>query len=369
MTALVRDPGPGMLAVERARALLADAKRTDEVKKIRDVAVAMKAYARTQTAGKEIAIDAGEIILRADARLGELARDLPKAPPQAGPGRGRQNGVRRTDSVLSKTSALAAVGVSKQRAAEFEQIAKLPAKQLEAYIAAERKNGRAPSTAGAVAIAKMPENVRGKALAKLGDLGDLRKVVNELRRDERVKKLVEVSKTTTAISGELGRFPIVYADPPWRYEHIETESRAVENQYPTMALDDICALRVGVKIATDDAVLFLWATSPKLAEAMRVVEAWGFVYRTSLVWVKDKIGMGYWARQKHELLLIATRGAPPTPRPEDRPASVVEAPRGRHSEKPLVFYELIERMYPELGRVELFARAARDGWARWGNEA
>lgn len=164
-----------------------------------------------------------------------------------------------------------------------------------------------------------------------------------------------------------GQYSVIYADPPWRYEHIETENRAIENHYPTMELADICALPVG-GLAAEDAVLFMWATSPKLAEAMQVVEAWGFNYRTSMVWVKHAIGMGYYARQRHELLLIATKGQPRVPPPAARPDSVQEWPRGRHSEKPEVFYELIEQMYPDWPRIELFARARREGWDAWGNE-
>ena len=106
-----------------------------------------------------------------------------------------------------------------------------------------------------------------------------------------------------------------------------------------------------------------------LQKALEVMNAWGFEYRTCMTWVKDKIGMGHWVRQRHELLLIGRRGAMHTPDPEDRPDSVIEAPRTRHSEKPPVVYEIIERMYPTCERVELFARAPRDNWARWGNEA
>lgn len=164
-----------------------------------------------------------------------------------------------------------------------------------------------------------------------------------------------------------GKYNLILADPPWRYEHVKTENRAIENHYPTMTLDEICALPVA-DLANDDAVLFLWATSPKLAEAMRVIEAWGFMYRTCMVWVKDKIGMGYYARQRHELLLIATRGTPGTPLPADRGDSVIEAPRGPHSEKPAAAYEAIERMYPFAMKVELFARTSRNGWSSWGNE-
>jgi N6-adenosine-specific RNA methylase IME4 len=162
-----------------------------------------------------------------------------------------------------------------------------------------------------------------------------------------------------------GQFSVLYCDPPWRYEHAPTESRAVENHYPTLELDAIKELEIP---AADDAVLFLWATSPKLAEAMEVIDAWGFDYRTCMVWAKDRIGMGYYARQQHELLLIARRGELPVPAETDRPASVVHAPRGKHSEKPPVFYELIERMYPNHPRVELFARVSRAGWESWGNE-
>ena len=164
-----------------------------------------------------------------------------------------------------------------------------------------------------------------------------------------------------------GRYPVLYADPPWRYEHAPAggKNRSIERQYPTMDLDAICALPVG-ELATDDAVLFLWATSPKLAEAMRVIEAWGFDYRTNAVWVKDRIGMGYYVRARHELLLIARRGALPVPAPSARPDSVLEAPRAAHSAKPPETYALIERMYPDLPRVEMFSRTAVDGWDSWG---
>jgi N6-adenosine-specific RNA methylase IME4 len=165
-----------------------------------------------------------------------------------------------------------------------------------------------------------------------------------------------------------GTYRLLYVDPPWRYEHVETENRAIENQYPTMGLDEIAALDVP---AADDAVLFLWATSPKLDEAMRVIEAWRFVYRTCAVWDKELIGMGYYFRQQHELLLVAARGSLPVPEPSARPSSVIRSRRGKHSEKPVEVYEILEAMYPDftaLDRVELFARSLRDGWAAWGNE-
>ena len=187
----------------------------------------------------------------------------------------------------------------------------------------------------------------------------------EIRQREKAIRVAEIARQEPAPLQSVGPFPVLYADPPWRYEDAEP-TRAVENNYPTMSLDEIKRLDVP---ACDDAVLFLWATSPKLEEALEVLKAWGFQYRTCMVWVKDKIGMGYYARQRHELLLIGKRGNLPVPDPEDRPDSVVMAPRAGHSEKPEAFYEVIERMYPTCERVELFARHPRDGWAAWGNQA
>jgi N6-adenosine-specific RNA methylase IME4 len=197
---------------------------------------------------------------------------------------------------------------------------------------------------------------------------DARNALRELHRDERLVRLAEIVKGNTALDGEVGRHPIIYADPPWRYEHAESRTREIENQYPTMELEAICALPVH-EVTTDDAVLFLWATSPKLAEAMHVIEAWGFTYRTCMVWDKERIGMGYYARQQHELLLIATKGQPPAPAPEARPPSVIRAPRGEHSAKPERFYEIIEGMYGPLPKLELFCRSPRSGWKVWGNQS
>lgn len=200
---------------------------------------------------------------------------------------------------------------------------------------------------------------------KAADVSEINEALRSLAKHHKLEAMRRKREDAPPLPE--GKYDLILSDPPWRYEHVKTESRAIENQYPTMTLDEICALPVA-DLAADDAVLFLWATSPKLAEALRVIEAWGFTYRTCMVWVKDKIGMGYYARQRHELLLIATRGTPGTPLPADREDSVIEAPRRAHSEKPKEAYEAIERMYPFAKKVELFARAGREGWSSWGNE-
>ena len=216
-------------------------------------------------------------------------------------------------------------------------------------------------------VAAVTEKVIAGGMTVMEAAKEIRQAKTAQRREERLDKIVEISQANIELKTDT-RYPVLYADPPWRYEHAESDSRAIENQYPTMALDDICALPV-TDLATPDAILFLWATSPKLAESMRVIESWGFTYRTCAVWDKQKIGMGYYFRQRHELLLVATRGSIPTPAPGDRAASVIVEPREEHSAKPTKFAELIEAMYPTLPRIELFCRSPREGWAVWGNQS
>lgn len=229
------------------------------------------------------------------------------------------------------------------------------------------------SVSAAATIAEVPKAEQTQIVARgereiLEAAKAIRTKKAEERRAERVEKIVEISKGNAPLGQIAERYPVIYADPPWRYEHVETESRAIENQYPTMALDEIKALDLDA-IALDDCVLFMWATSPKLAEAFGVLQAWGFDYRTCAVWDKQKIGMGYYFRQQHELLLVAVRGQPLTPAPASRPSSVLSFPRGEHSAKPVEVYELIEAMYPELPKLEMFCRSPREGWGAWGNQA
>ncbi|MHA1287760.1 MAG: MT-A70 family methyltransferase [Candidatus Thorarchaeota archaeon] len=158
---------------------------------------------------------------------------------------------------------------------------------------------------------------------------------------------------------------VLLADPPWRYDFAVSKTRRIENQYPTMEIEDICDLKPET---ADDAILFLWATAPKLLEAIKVMKEWGFTYKTNIVWIKDKIGMGYYARSQHELLLIGTKGKISPPIPENRKSSIINGKRTKHSKKPPIVHSYIERMYPDGIFMEMFARDRREGWGAWGNE-
>jgi N6-adenosine-specific RNA methylase IME4 len=153
-----------------------------------------------------------------------------------------------------------------------------------------------------------------------------------------------------------------------QYDRRWAVSREIENHYPTMTTEAICTLPVA-GFCTSYAMLFLWSPAPLLTDALKIMTAWGFEYATCAVWVKDRFGMGVYVRQQHELLLIGKRGLGIVPNPSKLSSSIIEAARGAHSRKPDEAYELIDRMYSALPKIELFARHGRAGWAAWGKRS
>jgi N6-adenosine-specific RNA methylase IME4 len=160
-------------------------------------------------------------------------------------------------------------------------------------------------------------------------------------------------------------YSVIYADPPWRYEFSPTSSRAIEKHYPTMSMDELCALEIP---AAENCVLYLWATSPKLVEALDLIRAWGFRYRTHAVWDKELIGIGCWFRGQHELLMVATKGEISPPQPEFRISSVIRCKRGLHSRKPDYVRDMIQKWFPDAPKLEMFSRIKRPDWDSFGNE-
>ena len=163
------------------------------------------------------------------------------------------------------------------------------------------------------------------------------------------------------------KYRVIYADPPWSYnDKMDTHKLGgAVKHYPTMPLQDICELPIK---AEKNSVLFLWTTSPMLADAFKVINAWGFKYKSSFIWDKVKHSMGHYNSVRHELLLIATKGSctPDVPKLLD---SVVSVERTEHSVKPAVFREIIDELYPNCERLEMFARESAPGWDVWGNMA
>lgn len=163
------------------------------------------------------------------------------------------------------------------------------------------------------------------------------------------------------------KYRVIYADPPWKYGSDSLDGYGIaEHHYPTMSIDDLCSLDVKA-LADDNAVLFMWVTSPILAECWPVIRAWGFEYKSSFVWDKVRHNFGNYNSVRHEFLLICVRGSC-TPDISKKFDSVVSVERTEHSKKPEIFREMIMSLYPSGKRVELFARESRDGWETWGNE-
>ena len=174
------------------------------------------------------------------------------------------------------------------------------------------------------------------------------------------------------------KFATVLADPPWQFQN-RTGKMAPEhkrlNRYATMTLDDILALPV-ISIVEDTAHLYLWVPNALLPEGLRVLAAWGFEYKSNIVWHKirkdggpDGRGVGFYFRNTTELILFGVRGRNArTLPPGRRQVNILKSRKREHSRKPDEAYELIEACSPG-PFLEMFARGSRAGWTTWGNQA
>lgn len=337
--AVVAIPKKFLVNYDAACAAVARCYRIDEVRDIADKAMALAVYAR-KVGDAALEADTSALRVKALYRLGVISKGLPTAPvvdnlPQ-----------RPKSGTLAKRLVLKQAGISKSLANRAEMIASIKITKFEKYIEKKRTKRRACTVDEVLRMVSKPAR--------------------------RAKRVAQIRKKTAALPTK--RYNVFYADPPWRYDAALTESRRPENQYPTMALADIKSLEDGngrsvQDIVAADAILFLWAIPAMLTEALDVMASWGFEYVTSMIWVKPSIGPGQWVRMQHEMLLIGVRGDMPVPLEANRPSSIIHAPRLRHSQKPPFMYDVIDKMYPDLERIELFARNAHEGWDSWGLEA
>ncbi len=159
------------------------------------------------------------------------------------------------------------------------------------------------------------------------------------------------------------RFGCLYADPPWQYDDQPPSSGAAKH-YATLSVEALCALPVQA-LAAPEAHCHLWVTNAFLFEAQHLLAAWGFVYKSTFIWVKPHLGTGHYWRNSHEMLLLGVRGGLTAHNQKLR--SWLEAPRDRHSAKPERVRDLVEQLSPG-PYLELFGRAAVPGWTVWGNE-
>lgn len=309
-------------AIERinsAKTMLASVRDFTEILKIHDQAVAMQAYASARGAD-DLAMMAVEVKLRSERKAGEFLQEMKN---QGILSKGAAD--KRVDNLSERQKpTLASLGVEQKESQRWQSIASIPEERFEEYLAKSKHRTQA-------ALLNAAESFNPSSVSALPQ----------------------------------GSFDIIYADPPWQYDFSLSDRGDPENHYETMTVEKIAELQIP---SSENAVLFLWATNPKIQEALFIMEKWGFSYRTNLVWVKDRIGTGYYVRGQHELLLIGVKGDTHPPEEGARPPSVLEAPRREHSQKPDEVYALIERMYPNSKWLELFARQRREGWTSWGGQ-
>ncbi len=321
---------PQLVEAQRA---LARASSVDEVRKIRDAVQAAAQWGHKARMAKPLVDLACEIKLRAERKAGEM---LAKADIS-----GRKGASNRSTPLPD--------GITRNDSMRWQRISKVPEKLFEQFIREAKDDPvRSPTTEGALCIWA------------------------ELHRKERHDQQVLQGKMT-------GKYRVFYADPPWPYRPIglgasdrsghRSPNRygSAQQHYPVMSMEEICGLREEIdRHAADDAVLFLWATSPLLDKALDVMKAWAFQYKASFVWDKQAHNYGNYNSVRHELLLVGTRGSCLPDIMKLFPSVQGHRRSKTHSEKPEAFRNIIDTIYPEGRRIELFARRTVRGWDRWG---
>jgi N6-adenosine-specific RNA methylase IME4 len=227
---------------------------------------------------------------------------------------------------------------------------------------ASKINARQPQAGG-----NPPPVIAGAAAAKIVERRQNDTAKTQQRRAERERTL-----GAKIMAFPDAKFGVIVADPEWHddvYSEDTGMNRHASRHYTTSDIETLKARKVE-SIAADDCVLFLWSTNQHLDVAIDVLRAWGFEYASHYIWRKPTMGLGYWNRSVHEVLLIGTRGNIPCPAMGTQRESVIDAPRGQHSAKPEIFLEMIEAYFPNVPKVELNCRGKpRPGWDAWGNEA
>lgn len=324
------------------RQAITEAVRVDEVKDIRDKAEALRIYLKQAGESLEDQNKIAEIKIRAERRAGELLAEMPKASGADYGGKPSIDGNRLLPSNPPPT--LADLGISKMQSSRYQTLASIPEDIFEETIT--------------------------QTMADLNELttAHMLKVANEIKRDQVKKEKMDAPPLE-------GIYRVWYADPPWHYGNSgiigETDNYGhVGRHYPSMTIDELCAMGKDIKAhSDDDAILFMWVTSPLLEECFPVIRAWGFQYKTSFVWDKVDHNFGHYNSVRHEFLLVCVRGSC-TPDDKTLYDSVLTIQRSdKHSEKPEEFRRLIDSLYTWGNRIELFARTSTNGWDAWGNEA
>lgn len=308
----------GAKALEKARTI-------PDVKVIRDQAKAIADYCKQQKYAGNAAIDARELQLRAERKLGTL---IPDQFPQGRPHKTSHDATFLKDAAISKT-----------QSSRWQKVAVISEPEFENYVAEERSKGKEPTVSGAI---------------------------RNTKRKHETSKLKEVETQEPYPAN--GKYDVIVIDPPWPMEKVERDCR--ENQtcnldYPTMSVDEICQLKLPI---SENCHIWIWTTHRFLPTAFDVINVWGFDYVCCFVWKKNGGFQPFGLPQYNcEFALYARKGSPIFIDTKDFKLCF-EGKRGEHSEKPEEFYEMVCRTTSGR-RLDMFNRRKIHGFDTWGNEA
>jgi len=236
---------------------------------------------------------------------------------------------------------LKSFGLTKQQSSDFQKVASLPEETFEKEIetAKEETNKRIELTTSRML-----------------------KVAKQIERDKDLKKQKEHIKNIDT-NTLLNEYDIIVVDPPWEYDRkYDPDSSRIANPYPSMDLNEIYNINLP---ASDNSILWLWTTQAYLYESKKILEHWGFQYKATLVWNKDKIGMGHWLRMQCEFCLLGIKGKPIYNNTKYR--DIITEKGREHSRKPDCFYDMVNDICVGT-KLDYFSREQREGWFNYGNE-
>jgi N6-adenosine-specific RNA methylase IME4 len=246
-------------------------------------------------------------------------------------------------------------GINKNRTSEAQRIGAMPEAELRRAFAA---------------------SVEEDILNTISRLISVAKPYWHIEKRQQTHADIQAHAAAQQRKGKLGPFPLIYADPAWKFITYSDKAHGTpDDHYPTLTDDQIINFKVNgqtvPELAAKSCVLFLWCTSANILRAVHVMEQWGFEYRTHAMWDKIKVGQGLIFRNQHEVLLYGVRGKPP--KPMIIPPSVFRYRATTHSTKPPEIRQTIMEMYPQLTektRLEMFSRSGHvKGWSHVGFEA
>jgi N6-adenosine-specific RNA methylase IME4 len=314
-----------------AKRMLAEAVSVQDLKTVRDVGEAAVRLAKSRRdIGTEALLEGMEIVRRAERQIGTLL-------PSVIGGKGRPG-------KCSSVEHLSDIGLERKQSSRFQKIAQLPDDKFEEWIASCRAAGQEMTQAAALKLAAKLTPAAAEPTLDEYESGAVANLAELIERG--------------------ARYGCVYADPPWAYSNKSTRANVEDTYKSTMSVDEICDEPVG-QLAADDCHLHLWTTNAFLFDAKRVIDAWGFEYKSCFVWVKPQMGIGNYWRVSHEFLLLAIRGKPEWRRRDCK--SWGEFDRTAHSKKPRDIRRLVESV-SHGPYLELYGRELSDNWMVYGNE-